>query len=168
MKSNNSDIEINDLKILNNSQIDNEENKKIKKVKSNIDNYITISDNVLQFLPEDISKDEIKKMVYDALGNSIVKYNQNYIKGNNFTNEQINCIIDILYNKVTKQNNIEEKYDEMFKDIKINIEFRDINKQNIRKILFKDENPTKEEIEEILNHYLSGTDKPKFFVVELS
>ena len=168
MKSNNSDIEINDLKMLNNSQIDNEENKKIKKVKSNIDNYITISDNVLQFLPEDISKDEIKKMVYDALGNSIVNYNQNYIKGKNLTNEQVNCIIDILYNKVTKQNNIEEKYDEMFKDIKINIEFRDINKQNIRKILFKDENPTKEEIEEILYHYLSGTDKPKFFVVELS
>ena len=154
--------------IINKENTSNTRNKKDILYKDEPDKYLTISDNVLKFLPEDITKEEIKQMVNDAMGNSIVAHKDKYIKGKNFTNEQVNCIIDILYNKVKKKTNIDEKYNELLKGLKINIEFRDINKQNIKEIVFKDYNPTKDEIEEILNLYKKDNDNPKFFIVEIS
>lgn len=159
--------------LVNNPNEEMIKNEKLKecndsnKIKSN--NCLTISDNILEFLPGDISKQEIKSMIYDALGSSIVKDKLKYIKGKNLTDEQVNFIIDILYDKVNKKNKKREFNDEILEGQRINIEFRDINKQNVRKIIkFKDYNPTDEEIEEVLNQMFSENVKSKLFVIELS
>ena len=141
--------------------------KSQKKMKSY--NFLTISPNVLDYLPEDISKNEIKQIVYDALRNSIINDKDKYIKGKNLTVEQVNCLMDILYNCVANidNNKEEEKYQELLGDIKIKIEVLEINKENARKILFKDLDPTDEEIEETLGQF-TNSDIPKLFVIELS
>ena len=151
---------------------DNKEKEIItKKSQNKIKSYsfLTISQNALDYLPKDITKDEIKQIIYDALRNSIINDKDKYIKGKNLTVEQVNCLMDILYNCVANidNNKEEEKYQELLGEIKIKIEVLEINKENARKILFKDLDPTDEEIEETLGQF-TNSDIPKLFVIELS
>ena len=142
-----------------------------KKSQKRMKSYsLTISPNVLDYLPKDISKNEIKQIVYDALKNSIINDKDKYIKGKNLTVEQANCLMDILYNIVANidNNKEEEKYKRLLGDIKIKIEVLEINKENARKILFKDLDPTNEEIEETLGQFTNSNNIPKLFVIELS
>ena len=142
-----------------------------KKSQKRMKSYsLTISPNVLDYLPKDISKNEIKQIVYDALKNSIINDKDKYIKGKNLTVEQANCLTDILYNCVSNLDNDkeEDKHKELLGDIKIKIEVLEINKENARKILFKDLEPTEEEIEETLGQFANSNDIPKLFVIELS
>ena len=67
-----------------------------------------------------------------------------------------------------RRNDIKDNYDDLFKDINIKIGFHDMNKQNIRKIIFKDYNPTEEEVEEVINQYNAENDELKFLVIELN
>ena len=139
-----------------------------KKIKSY--NFLTISQNVLDYLPKDISKNEIKQIIYDALKGSIINDKDKYIKGKTLTIEQANCLMDILYNYTTNidNNKEEEKYKELLGEIKINIEVLEINKENVRKIIFKDLDPTDEEVDEALDQFKNSNNIPKFFVIELS
>ena len=129
---------------------------------------LMISENVFEFLPEDISKEEIKNMVYNSLGNSIVDDKLKYIKGKNLTKEQVKCIIDILYMNVIHENNSENNYGEILGDAKIKIRMCDINKENVKNIIFKNnKNPDDEDVDEMLNQLTSSSENMKLFVIEL-
>ena len=104
-------------------------------------------------------------MVYNALDSYIVKDKLKYIKGNNLTEEQVKSIIEILYMNVNKKD-IEKNYDDIFGDINIKIGFQDMNKENIKKIIFKNSNTTNEQVEEIINQYSLNNNDTKFFVIE--
>ena len=127
---------------------------------------ITISPNILDNFPDDISKEEIHQMVYNILDNAIVKDKLQYIKGKKLTEEQVKCLIELLYMN-SKRIDVKDNYDDLFKDTNIKIGFHDMNKQNIKKIIFKDYNPTEEEIEEVINQYDLENDEIKLLVIEL-
>ena len=129
-------------------------------------NNLRISENVIEFLPKDVSKEEIKEMVLNALGNSITNDNLKYIKGKNLTDQQVNAIIEILYKNVKKENE-EINYDQIFGDTNIKIGLKEMNKENIKNIIFNNSEPSEEEIKEVLAQYISENDIPKFFVIEL-
>ena len=66
---------------------------------------ITILDNVKEYLPEDISMEEIREIVFNAIGNYIVDKSE-YKKGVNLTEEQAEVICDILFNHIIGNNEI--------------------------------------------------------------
>ena len=105
-------------------------------------------------------------MVLNALGNSITNDNLKYIKGKNLTDQQVNAIIEILYKNVKKENE-EINYDQIFGDTNIKIGLKEMNKENIKNIIFNNSEPSEEEIKEVLAQYISENDIPKFFVIEL-
>ena len=62
----------------------------------------------------------------------------------------------------------EKKGKELLGDIKLKLDFCDINKENVRKIIFKDVDPSDEDLEEMLAQFNNSNDKLKLFVIELS
>ena len=130
---------------------------------------LTILENVKEYMPETISREEVKNMVYNALGNTIVKDKYEYVKGKNLTKDQVEFIIDLLLKTITENENIEQEDfdDERFNDVKVNIGFYDVNVENVRRIIFREENPSKEEIENMLNEISGGNENTKLLAVEL-
>ena len=130
---------------------------------------LTILENVKEYLPENIGKDDIKGMVYNALGNSIVNDKSQYIKGKNLTKEQAEGIVDVLFKLVSSNESSEKNAfeDERLNDVKIKIGFYDADKENVRKFMFRGKNPSDEEVEKTYNNLSSnGTENVKFLAIE--
>ena len=131
---------------------------------------LTILENVKEILPNDISKDKIREMVVNALGDTIVEDESKFIKGVNLTKAHVELIVDALFNIVTQteedENNEDDKYKD-FKDINISIGFYDANEENVRKFMFKGKNPTDEQVKNTLNQLNSGEVDAKILAIEL-
>ena len=129
---------------------------------------LTILENVKEYLPKDIKKEDIKGMVYNALESSIVSKSE-YVKGKNLTNDQVEGIVDALFNIVSKNQNSEKNdfEDERLNDVKIKIGFYDVDKENVRKFIFRGKNPTENEVENRYNQLTSnGSENVKLLAVE--
>ena len=149
------------------SQEDNSKKEELYKKKKY--KGLTILENVKEYLPQDISRDDIKGMVYNALGNSIVNNKSEYIKGKNVTTEQVEGIIDMLMDIVSKNETSEtNKFDdERLNDVNLKIGFYDGDKENVRKFMFRGRNPTEQEVENTYNQLSSnGTENVKFLAIE--
>ena len=150
-------------------------NKKVtvsKSYKKETQKGLTILENVKEILPKDISKENIKDMVYNALGNTIVEDKSKFIKGVNLTTEHAQTIIDVLYNIVHKTEKDEnEKEDEIdnttLKDVNITIGFYEANEDNVRKFIFRNKNPTDEEVKKTLNQLTAGDVDAKILAIEI-
>ena len=123
---------------------------------------ITILENVQKYMPETISRDEIKDMVYDALQ---IKDQMNQSK-TNLTAMQIDAIIDLLMKAISSDGN-KNFNDKRLDDIKAIIGFYDVDTENVKKIFFKDQSPTNEEVEEKVNDIISMNDDAKLFAIEV-
>ena len=156
------------------------DNKKLtvtKNYKKEEQKGITILENVKEYLPKDISKENIKEMVYNALGDAIVEEESKFIKGVNITKTHAESIVEALFNIITpkeddddndeKIKNIENIEDDKFKDINVNIGFYEANEENVRRFMFKGKNPTDEQVKNTLNQLTSGDVEAKIFTIEL-
>ena len=129
---------------------------------------LTILENVKEFLPETITRDELKNMVYNCIGDSIVPKSE-YVKGKNLTKDQVEGIIDIVYKTVTDEDDNEEKdYDDpRLNDVKVKIGFYDADKENIRKFFFRGKNPSDEEVESMLKNICGDNENTKLLALDL-
>ena len=141
-------------------EIDDYKKDKVKSFKN-----IQILDNVKEYLPDDVSREEIEEMVLNAIGSSGIDPSR-YVKGKNLTKEHVEAIIDILYMTLIGRNNGDKNYEELLHDVKLKIGFCDVNKESVKNIMFKGQNPTDEEIDQVLEQFKS-TINPKLFVIEL-
>ena len=104
-------------------------------------------------------------MVLSALGDSLVKQ-QNFKKGVNLTREHAEAIVDILYMNLVGRNNGDKNYEKILEGVKLKIGFCDVNKESVKNIMFKGQNPNDAEIEQVLEQF-EGSINPKLFVIEL-
>ena len=144
-------------------------NKKVtvsKSYKKETQKGLTILENVKEILPKDISKENIKDMVYNALGNTIVDKSK-FIKGVNLTDENAQNIVDILYNIVHNNENLEQIDNLSLKDINVTIGFYDATEENVRRFMFKKKNPTDEEVKNTLNQLTAGDVDAKILAIEI-
>ena len=131
---------------------------------------LTILENVKEILPNDISKDNIREMVVNALGDTIVEDESKFIKGVNLTKAHVETIVDALFNIVTQteeNENIEDDRYKDFKDINISIGFYDANEENVRKFMFKGKNLTEKQVKNTLNQLNSVEVDAKILAIEL-
>ena len=68
-------------------------------------NGIVIVDNIKNYLPENITKEEINEMVYNALEGCIVDDISKVIRGKTITKEQADAIANIVFDKVKGDKN---------------------------------------------------------------
>ena len=167
---------------VNNKMVINANKKKVtvyENYKKENQKGLTILENVKEILPKDISKESIKDMVYNALGNTIVEDKSKFIKGVNITKEHAQTIIDVLYNIVHKKENEDENENEnekkpedivdntSLKDVNVIIGFYDATEENVRKFMFKKKNPTDEEVKNALNQLTAGDVDAKILAIEI-
>ena len=173
---------------VNNKMVINANKKKVtvyENYKKETQKGLTILENVKEILPKDISKESIKDMVYNALGNTIVEDKSKFIKGVNITKEHAQTIIDVLYNIVHKKENEDENVinvkkiktenknsedivdNTSLKDVNVIIGFYDATEENVRKFMFKKKNPTDEEVKKALNQLTAGDVDAKILAIEI-
>ena len=134
--------------------------EKVKQLKN-----IQILDNVKEYLPDDVTRDEIEEMVMGAIGDNVVE-STHFKKGINLTRGHVEALIDIIYMNLVGTNNGNKDYDKILGNVKLKIGFCDINKESVKNIMFKGQNPTEGEIEQVLEQFKSSIN-PKLFVIEL-
>ena len=137
---------------------------------------VTFVQNLKEFFPEDISKEEVRTMVLNALSEYIVQNPKDYIKGKNLTKEQSEALADIVYNRVVKNEddddnneNIEkiEKY-KILDDVKVKIGMSDLNDKIVKKLFFKNrEEVSNEEITRTKNNISQGNENVKVLLIEM-
>ena len=138
-----------------------------KNFKKETQKGLTVLENVKELLPKNISKDNIKDMVYHALGNTIVEDKSKFIKGVNLTDEHAQVIVNVLYNIVHKNENVEEIDNISLKDINVTIGFYDATEENVRKFMFKKKQPTDEEVKNALSQLTAGDVDGKILAIEI-
>lgn len=174
-------------KLENNSDVDEEIFKPIAQLELNRKSImkktryrgITFVQNLKEFFPEDISKEEIRTMVINALSDNIVN-NDKYIPGKNITKEQSEKLVEIVYNKIKNndddyyENENKKEYDfksekyKILEDLKIKIGMSDLNKNITKKLFYKDkENVNDEDLERTMKNLCQGNENVKILIIEM-
>ena len=123
---------------------------------------VTILENVQKYMPINITREEIKQMVYNALEINDAKY----ISKGKITEEQLEGVIDAI-KIITSSDNKKNIDDKKLDNLNAIIGFYDADKDNIKKIFFKDQKPSEEEVEEKLNDIISTNEDAKLFIIEI-
>ena len=106
--------------------------------KENIDyrkfkfNGITVIQNLRDYIPRDITKDEIRDMVYTAFGDGLVDDKKYYIPGKTVTREQADEIINLIESCIRNDEivtNLENN--EILNGVNLVIDLVDLNKDII-------------------------------------
>ena len=148
-----------------NTSLNKKEKKEFKKLEFN---NITIIDNLSNYFPKNISKEEIKELVDQVLFGRIVEEQYEVIQGQNITREQADALAQIIYEKITKE---EEKISNnnysVLDNINVKIGMTELNKETIEKIFFQGYKITEIQNEIIMKNLTKGKKNVKVLYIEL-
>ncbi len=148
-----------------NTSLNKKEKKEFKKLEFN---NITIIDNLSNYFPKNISKEEIKELVDDVLYGRIVEDQYEVIQGQNITREQADALAQIIYEKITKEGKkISKNNYSVLENINVKIGMTDLNKETIEKIFFKGHTITEIQNEIIMKNLAKGKKNVKVLYIEL-
>ena len=140
-----------------------EEEKKNKSLKKSKINGITIVQNLKDYFPEDITKEEIKNLVFEAFGDSIVDDMSLYIPGQTVTFEQAIELSNYIYNIVKNKKNNDEQ---CLQDLYVKIDLVPLNKKLIKEKMFKGQDPSEKQIENVFQSYGGESNNIKVLTIE--
>ena len=140
-----------------------EEEKKNKNQKKSKINGITIVQNLKDYFPEDITKEEIKNLVFEAFGDSIVDDMSLYIPGQTVTFEQAIELSNYIYNIVKNKKNNNEQ---CLEDLNVKIDLVPLNKKLIKEKMFKGQDPSEKRIENVFQSYGGESNNIKVLTIE--
>ena len=130
-------------------------------------NGITVVQNLKDYIPDQISKEEIKEMVYNAFGEGIVDNNNYYIPGKTVTIEQANAIVDLIERYIKTDSNVENLQDNsILNGVNLTIDLVDLNKEIIKEKMFKGKDPTDVQLENVLKNLSQGQKNVKILSIE--
>ena len=148
-----------------NTSLNKKEKKEFKKLEFN---NITIIDNLSNYFPKNISKEEIKELVDDVLYGRIVEDQYEVIQGQNITREQADALAQIIYEKITKEGkNISKNNYSVLENINVRIGMTELNKETIEKIFFQGYKITEIQNEIIMKNLAKGKKNVKVLYIEL-
>ena len=130
-------------------------------------NGITVVQNLKDYIPSNITKNEIKDMVYNAFGEGLVDDKKYFIPGKTITREQANAIVDLIIKYIKDDTNIENLENNSILDgVNLTIDLVDMNKDIIKEKMFKGKNPSDIQIENILKNLSQGLNNVKILSIE--
>ena len=141
--------------------------------KENIDyrkfkfNGITVIQNLRDYIPRDITKDEIRDMVYTAFGDGLVDDKKYYIPGKTVTREQADEIINLIESYIRNDEivtNLENN--EILNGVNLVIDLVDLNKDIIKEKMFKGKNPSDLQLENTLQNLSGGLTNIKVLSID--
>ena len=130
-------------------------------------NGITVIQNLKDYIPSDITKEEIKDMVYNAFGDGLVDDKKYYIPGKTVTREQANEIVNLIESYIKDDaivTNLENN--SILKGVNLIIDLVDLNKDIIKEKMFKGKNPSDLQLENTLKNLSGGLNNIKILSIE--
>lgn len=148
-----------------NTSLNKKEKKEFKKLEFN---NITIIDNLSNYFPKNISKEEIKELVDEVLYGRIVEDQYEVIQGQNMTREQADALAQVIYEKITKgEKKINKNNYSVLNNINVKIGMTELNKDTIEKIFFQGHKITEIQNEIIMKNLTKGKKNVKVLYIEL-
>ena len=149
--------------IENNKKEKNSERKKEDyiKTKKTEKNGVTIVQKLKDFLPEDITKEEIMNLIYEAFRGNLVKDNSLFIPGETITYMQAEDLSEYIYNLVKKNGNEDNN---LLDKLNIKIDIVSVN-EKINKEKNEHE-PSEQLLDEIYKSYGNESNNIKILKIE--
>lgn len=147
----------------NNKNLEEEKNEKKKDFKKSKINGITIVENLKDYFPEDITKEEIQNLVFEAFGDSIVDDTSLYIPGQTVIYEQAIELSNYIYNIIKNKKNKNVK---CLEDLNVKIDLVPMNKKFIKEKMFKGQEPSDKKLENIFQSFGGESNEIKVLTIE--
>ena len=155
--------------------------KKFLKRKSTIRtsnfNGVTMVQNLEEYLPENLNREELKQMVFNALGNSIVEDMDQVVKGKTISINQAEALVDLVYDKVKKDKTdekdaegqvpIKKRRYSILNQVDVNIGFSDLTPDLLKKSLFQGKEYNEIQVQNIMKNLSQGSENVKVLTIEL-
>ena len=120
-------------------------------------------ENLGDYFPEDITKEEIQNLVFEAFGDSVVDDMSLYIPGQTVTYEQAVELSIYIYNIIKNKKNNNQK---CLEDLNVKIDLVPLNKKLIKDKMFKGKEPSDKQIENIYESYGGDSSEIKVLTIE--
>ena len=120
-------------------------------------NGIIIVEDLKDYFPKDISRDEIQELIFEAFGDCIVEDEDLLIPGVTVTYDQVLELSDYVFNFI-KGNEKKMKQNKSLERLKIKIDLISLDKNLIKNKLFKGKDPSEKQLENA-EKSLSGSSK---------
>ena len=130
-------------------------------------NGITVIQNLKDYIPSNITKGELKEMIYNAFGEGLVDDERYFIPGKTVTRRQASAIVDLIEKYIKNDSNIENlKDNSILNGVNLVIDLVDLNKQIIKEKMFKGKNPSDLQLENTLKNLSQGLNNVKILSIE--
>ncbi len=144
-------------------EMERKEEEKKKNLKKSKINGITIVQKLKEYFPEDITLEEIKNLVFEAFGDLLVDDMSLYIPGQTVTYEQAEDLSYYIYNIIINKKNENEK---LLEELKVKIDLVPLNKKLIKEKMFKGQDPSDKQVENIYQSYGGESNDMKVLTIE--
>ena len=130
-------------------------------------NNITIVDNLDNYFPKDITKEEINEMVRPSLNEYIIEDPSRYIPGKNITNKQVDLLVQYIYENINKKQSNNKVDYSIIEDINVKVGLYKLNKEIIEKTFFKGKKISKIQSDIIIKSLTNGRKDVRALYIEL-
>ena len=120
-------------------------------------NGVIIVEDLKEYFPKDISRDEIQELIFEAFGDNIVEDDDLIIPGQTASYDQVLELSDYVFNFI-KGNEKKMKENRALKKLKVKVDLVPLNKKLINDKLFQGKDPSEKQLENT-KKYISGNSK---------
>ena len=139
-----------------------EKNKFIKKSKLN---GIIIVENLKDYFPKDISRDEIQELIFEAFGDNIVKDDDLIIPGQTASYDQVLQLCDYVFNYI-KGNEKKMKENNALQNLNIKIDLVSLDKKLIKDKVYKGKDLNDRQLNGVMDNYNRNNKDVKVLTIE--
>ena len=123
-------------------------------------NGIVIVENLKEYFPKEITRDEVQELIFEAFGDCIVEDDDLLIPGQTATYDQVLELSDYIFNYI-KGNDKKTKNNKSLEKLNIKIDLVSLDKKFIKDKLFKGK-----ELEKAVKSYSSSSKDVKALTIE--
>ena len=138
------------------------EKKHLKKSKLN---GIIIVENLKEYFPKDISRDEIQELVFEAFGDNIVEDDDLIIPGQTASYDQVLQLSDYVFNYI-KGNEKKMKENHALKNLNVKIDLVPLDKNLIKDKLYKGKDLSERQLDNAMDSYTGKKRDVKVLTIE--
>ena len=127
--------------------------------------YAIIVENLKEYFPKDISRDEIQELVFEAFGDNIVEDDDLIIPGQTASYDQVLQLSDYVFNYI-KGNEKKMKENHALKNLNVKIDLVPLDKNLIKDKLYKGKDLSERQLDNAMDSYTGKKRDVKVLTIE--
>ena len=139
--------------------------KKNKFIKKSKLNGIIIVENLKDYFPKDISRDEIQELIFEAFGDNIVEDDDLIIQGQTASYDQVLQLCDYVFNYI-KGNEKKMKENNALQNLNIKIDLVPLDKKLIKDKVYKGKDLNDRQLNGVMDKYNRNKKDVKVLTIE--